>query len=117
MFFSLLTAWLAAQTLEELKGHLPQSTYSYRALALVAALLIIGQYGIHLYSRQNPLSLHYNLNVSQLGMELKKIVKPDELIIVRSIARERERGAWGERINNFEDPVLCILLTPGGGSD
>ena len=66
-------------------------------------------YAAHLFYRTHPLRFHYDQNVNAIGSELKKIAKPGSLIIVRSVANERERSTWGHRINNYQDPRIFYI--------
>ena len=80
-----------------------------RKFITITSIIILLLYSGHLYHRTHPLTIHYHPNVNRTGFKLKEIAKPDELIIVRSIAGERERSTWGNRINNFEDPRIFYI--------
>ncbi|MFN3874205.1 MAG: hypothetical protein ACK4R9_14495, partial [Ignavibacterium sp.] len=70
----------------------------------------------HLFHRTHPLRIHYHPNVNQTGYKLKELAEPNSLIIVRSIANERERSTWGNRMNNFEDPRVFYITDLHGWS-
>jgi len=81
----------------------------HRKFIAITSIIILLIFSGHLYHRTHPLTIHYHPNVNRTGFKLKEIAKPDELIIVRSIAGERERSTWGNRINNFEDPRIFYI--------
>lgn len=71
--------------------------------------LIILVFAFHIYHRTHPLGFHFDENVNETGYRLKEIAEPNSLIIVRSIASEKERAEWGNRINNYEDPRIFYI--------
>ena len=108
IYMAFFGAWLSALAFLELrkiikKRKIPKLLYSSVLLFLILV------YIFNLYYRTHPLSFHYNLNVNNIGYELKKIASPGTLIVVRSIANERERSTWGNGINNFEDPRIFYI--------
>lgn len=113
IFTALLGSWFIAksfQIINEDGAYLKIKKY----ITAVSVLLIILLYSFHLYSRMYPLSFHHDPAVAKMGYKLQEIVKPQDLVIVRSVAEERERGEWGDRINNFEDPRMFYIADVRG---
>lgn len=84
-------------------------TKNVRKLIIASSVVLLIIFIAHLYHRTHPLRIHYHPNVNKTGYVLKKIAEPNSLIIVRSIAGERERSEWGNRMNNFEDPRIFYI--------
>ncbi|WP_337873193.1 glycosyltransferase family 39 protein [Ignavibacterium sp.] len=83
---------------------------------ITVTLVLILLYSAHLYHRTHTLRIHYHPNVNSTGFKLKELAEPNSLIIVRSIANERERSTWGNRMNNFEDPRIFYITDLHGWS-
>ncbi len=89
---------------------------NYKKFIFITSSLLLIIYSAHLYHRTHPLRIHYHPNVNATGFKLKEIAEPGSLIIVRSIANERERSTWGNRMNNFEDPRIFYITDMHGWS-
>lgn len=113
IFAALLGAWFVAYAVQLMQATISRPN-AIRRISIAAAILIVMTYGVHLHNRMNPMQMHYNLSVTALGKELAAIAEPGRLAIVRSIANERERTTWGNRINNFEDPRVFYLANIRG---
>lgn len=113
IFAAVLGSWLAVLAFNLFREFL--SNYSIKKyLPVISILLLTVIYFSHLYMRINPSSIHYHPSVTNMGLKLKDIAKPNSLIVVRSIANERERPEWGNRINNYEDPRIFYLADKKG---
>ncbi|AFH50185.1 Dolichyl-phosphate-mannose-protein mannosyltransferase [Ignavibacterium album JCM 16511] len=115
IFMSLFGAYLSGYTFKILKEKYSETKHSLRFIAVVTILILI-IFSAHLYHRTHPLGIHFHPTVNALGFKLKELAEPRSLIIVRSIANERERSTWGNRINNFEDPRVFYITDLNGWS-
>ena len=115
IFTALLGAWLAAFAFQLFNYNIRDRNIRqlFPVISIVVLVLI---YSSHLYMRMNPAGMHYHPGVTSLGYKLKEIAVPNSLAIVRSIANEKERGEWGNRINNYEDPRIFYVADIKGWS-
>lgn len=107
IYMAFLGAWLSAFAYKEIRARL--SGIKLKRFYILLSFGLILLYSAHLYYRTHPLGFHYDQNVNAIGNELKKIAKPGSLLIVRSVANERERSTWGHGINNYEDPRIFYI--------
>lgn len=113
IFTAFLGAWLAAFAFQLFNDNIrDKNIRQYIPLVSVVVLVLI--YSSHIYMRMNPAGMHYHPSVTNLGYKLKEIAEPNSLAIVRSIANEKERGEWGNRINNYEDPRIFYIANIKG---
>ncbi|MEP0859810.1 MAG: glycosyltransferase family 39 protein [Ignavibacterium sp.] len=115
IFMSLFGAYLSGYTFILLKERFSEKKQSFRFIAVVTILILL-IFAAHLYHRTHPLGIHFHPNVNALGFKLKDLAEPGSLILVRSIANERERSTWGNRMNNFEDPRVFYITDLHGWS-
>jgi hypothetical protein len=113
IFAALLGVWFIAQSYKIIDENSRGKNYR-RFIPVVTIFLIVAVYSVHLYSRVHPLKIHYDPEVTKLGYKLKEFIEPGNLVIVRSIAEEKERGEWGDRINNYEDPRIFYIANVKG---
>jgi hypothetical protein len=112
IFMDYFGCWLIAKAYEDIISSLIKN--KLKLVNYLGILLLVMNFGFNLYQRIHPLSFHFDENVNKTGYILKQVAEPNSLIIVRSIASERERAEWGNRINNFEDPrIFYITLFKG----
>lgn len=113
IFTAVLGSWLAVIAFNLFRDYL--SNYSIKKyLPVVSILLLSVIYFSHLYMRVNPSGIHYHPSVTNMGLKLKEVADPNSLIVVRSIANERERPEWGNRLNNYEDPRIFYVADKKG---
>jgi hypothetical protein len=115
IFTALLGAWLAAFAFQLFNDNIRDRNIR-QLFPVISVVLLILIYSSHLYMRMNPAGMHYHPSVTSLGYKLKEIAVPNSLAIVRSIANEKERGEWGNRINNYEDPRIFYVADIKGWS-
>uniref|UniRef100_A0A7V3E6N1 Glycosyltransferase RgtA/B/C/D-like domain-containing protein n=1 Tax=Ignavibacterium album TaxID=591197 RepID=A0A7V3E6N1_9BACT len=108
IFMCFFGAYLAGNAFKILYENYLKTKHSAKLIVFTSVVLLI-IYAAHLYHRTHPLRIHYHPNVNKTGYVLKNIAEPKSLIIVRSIAGERERSEWGNRLNNFEDPRIFYI--------
>lgn len=115
IFMCFYGAYLSGFAFKSLKEKYYEKGQAFK-FNIVVLVLIVLIFSAHLYHRTHPLRIHYHPNVNALGFKLKELAEPNNLIIVRSIANERERSTWGNRINNFEDPRIFYITDLHGWS-
>lgn len=108
IFMCFFGAYLSGNAFRILYENYLKTKQTRKLLTFTSAVLFI-IFVAHLYHRTHPLRIHYHPNVNKTGYVLKNIAEPNSLIIVRSIAGERERSEWGNRLNNFEDPRIFYI--------
>lgn len=113
MFAALFGGWLSAKLYDEIIRN-QSFKFLKRYIIPVSGVIIVFLYSFHLYSRMHPLKIHLDPEVIRLGTVLTEMVNKDDLVIIRSIADERERSEWGNRINNFEDPRIFYMANVKG---
>lgn len=115
IFMCFFGAYLSGRAFTLLYDEYFRKKKEIKYLTAVSVILLL-LFSAHLYHRTHPLSIHYHPNVNKTGYKLKELAEPNSLIIVRSIANERERNTWGNRINNFEDPRIFYITDLHGWS-
>lgn len=115
IFMCFYGSYLSGYAFKILKENITEKEKS-KKFNIAVAILILIVFSAHLYHRTHPLRIHYHPNVNEIGFKLKELAEPGSLIIVRSIANERERSTWGNRINNFEDPRVFYITDLHGWS-
>ncbi len=113
IFTAFLGAWLATLGFQLFNDKI-QSIKIRKYFPAMAVILLSITYSSHLYMRMNPAKMHFHPSVTKIGYKLKNIAEPKSLIIVRSIANEKETSDWGNRINNFEDPRIFYIADKKG---
>ncbi|GIU70332.1 MAG: hypothetical protein KatS3mg002_1568 [Candidatus Woesearchaeota archaeon] len=115
IFMCFYGSYISGYAFKILKENITEKEKS-KKFNIAVAILILIVFSAHLYHRTHPLRIHYHPNVNEIGVKLKELAEPGSLIIVRSIANERERSTWGNRINNFEDPRVFYITDLHGWS-
>ncbi|MBD3419296.1 MAG: phospholipid carrier-dependent glycosyltransferase [Chitinivibrionales bacterium] len=113
IFSVVFAAWLTASAVE----HFSKKIGKHRlgtVFPLLSMLALALSYSMHLYAKVNPGTFHYHVEVTELGNKLARLKKQNSLAIVRSVAAERERRSWGNRVNNYEDPRVFYLADISG---
>lgn len=113
IFSALLGAWLATFAFQLFNERITNIKL-HKYLPVIYIFTICTIYFSHLYMRMHPSRIHYHPRVTALGFELKNFVKPNSYAIIRSIANEKERPEWGNRVNNFEDPRIFYIANVKG---
>ncbi len=115
IFMCFWGAYLSGYAFKLLEENYSKKGMKVRFVTSVSVIIVI-IFAAHLFHRTHPLRIHYHPNVNKTGYKLKEIAEPNSLIIVRSIANEKERSTWGNRMNNFEDPRVFYITDLHGWS-
>jgi len=109
IFASLLGSWLVAHFVYE-----AGKRQSKKQIIVVLTGLIVFQYGLNLFMRQNPLECHIDPSVICMGNIAAANIGSNELVVVRSVAEAKSEPIWGRRVNNYEDPRIFYLANVRG---
>ena len=108
VYFALFGAWISALAYKEIT-EFQTKNINKRLFSVLFGILLVIIYSLHIYIRNHPLDIHYNKDVNKMGVIIKNLAKSGDIIIVRSIANEKQRSSWGNGINNFQDPRVFYI--------